>query len=546
MDNSNSIDDSSLVPESEVNQEILVKDCEDAINKINPNGRFQKIAFILLTICYTCTGSLITNAFIFLEKDPPITCYKNINDTLVATQCIRKEACDPNSKFSKYEFNYIEDKYYSWTNDFKLGCDYNIVIALLISLFFIGSMISSLIATSLSDYVGRARIIKYAMIFRIFFIAAPILFKNVWVIMVCMLFLGVLNSMHSTIPYILLSEYLGKDYRDYYLTLMFIFESFSGIFTTLFFFFIQNWVIFFIFNLIYGIIFVIFSFLLLESPRYLYSNKKYSEAREVLKKISKINTGKEMYLRFEKEDILNDSIAYTVISSHEITLKYIFTHNRYKKYIIILPLIWLLDAFAFFAINFMIKYIKENIYLLNTIVFFSEAVSYKISNFAMLKFGKRNTMIVSFLISAFSFLCFYMLGQFQISDNLALILILTFCAKFGASVVLNVSSIYTNESFPTHVRGRATALCSFLGKFGGIIAPFLVEMSHFTGIVSGLTCLLASIILYPLENREENVQFNDDQEEQCMDKTVDFPGISSFEKIYPNNLEKNNESYFNS
>jgi MFS family permease len=541
MDNLSPIDNSPLNPDSSVYQEVLVKDCEDAINKVNQNGKFQKIAFILLTICYTCTGSLITNAFIFLEKDPPITCYKNINDTLIATQCIRKEACDPNSGFSKYEFNNIEDKNYSWTNDFKLGCDYNIVVALLISLFFIGSMISSLIATSLSDYLGRARIIKFAMILRIFFIAAPIIFRNIWVVLFCMLFLGVLNSMHSTIPYILLSEYLGKDYRDNYLTLMFIFESFSGIFTTLFFFFIQNWVIFFIFNLIYGIIFVIFSFLLFESPRYLYSNKKYSEAREVLKKISKINTGKEIFIRFEKEDMLNDSIAYTAISTEEITLKYIFTHNRYKKYIIILPLIWLLDAFAFFAINFMIKYIKENIYLLNTIVFVSEAVSYIISNYAMHKFGKRNSMIISFIISGISFFIFYFVGEL---DNLVLILILTFCAKFGASVVLNVSSIYTNESFPTHVRGRATALCSFLGKFGGIIAPFLVEMCPFTGIVSGLTCLLAGFILYPLDNREENVQFNDDQEENCIDKdkTIDFPGISFAEKLYPNIYEKNNES----
>jgi Na+/melibiose symporter-like transporter len=328
-----------------------------------------------------------------------------------------------------------------------------------------------------------------------------------------MLFLGVLNSMHSTIPYILLSEYLGKDHRDNYLTLMFIFESFSGIFTTFFFFFVQNWVVFFVFNLIYGGIFVAFSFLLYESPRYLYSNKNYSGTREVLKKISKINLGYELTFRFEKEDIMNDSIAFSVAKTEEITLKYLFTHHRYKKYMIVLPLIWLLDAFAFFAINFMIKYIKENIYLLNIIVFASEAFSYLISNYAMVKLGKRNAMFFSFLISGVSFILFYFVGEFKILNNLVLILILTFSAKFGASVVLNVSSIYTNESFPTHVRGRATAVCSFLGKFGGIIAPLLVEMSPFTGIISGLTCLIASFILIPLENRDENVQFNDEREE---------------------------------
>lgn len=512
MENFTFIDNTRLNPESE-NQEILVKDCEEAINKVNPNGTFQKIAFILLTICYTCTGSLITNAFIFLEKDPSITCYKKLNDdslSVVSTQCIRKEACNPNSEFSKYEFNYIENKNYSWTNDFKLGCEYNFLVALLISLFFIGSLISSLLASSLSDYLGRAKIIKFAMDLRIIFIFAPIVFRNIWVILICMFILGVLNSMHSTIPYILLSEYLGKDYRDNYLTLMFIFESFSGIFTTIFFFFNQNWVIFFVFNLFYGIVFVVFSHYLFESPRFLYSNKKYSEAREVLKKISKINTGKEISIRFEKEDMLKHDNEVQTIYREEITLKYIFSHEKYKKYIIVLPLIWFLDAFAFFAINFMIKYIKENIYLLNTVVFVSEAISFIISSHAMQRYGKRDSMVIAFIISGISFFIFYLVGKFEILNIKFLILLLTFSAKFGASVVLNISSIYTNESFPTHIRGRATALCSFLGKFGGIIAPFLVEMSPFTGIISGLSCLLAAYILYPLDNNDKNMEFNDD------------------------------------
>src|SRR5690348_1671464 len=75
---------------------ISVKDCEDAINKVGSNGKFQKIAFLLLIICYTCTGSFITNSFIFLEKDPEITCQsKNTttNETIHNYTCTRKDAC---------------------------------------------------------------------------------------------------------------------------------------------------------------------------------------------------------------------------------------------------------------------------------------------------------------------------------------------------------------------------------------------------------------------------------------------------------------------
>ena len=57
----------------------------------------------------------------------------------------------------------------------------------------------------------------------------------------------------------------------------------------------------------------------------------------------------------------------------------LFKNTHLRKYILVLPLIWFLDAFAFFVINFMIKYFKGGIYLNNTIIFASELISYSIS-----------------------------------------------------------------------------------------------------------------------------------------------------------------------
>eukprot|EP00340_Litonotus_pictus_P010470 CAMPEP_0170536970 /NCGR_PEP_ID=MMETSP0209-20121228/102448_1 /TAXON_ID=665100 ORGANISM="Litonotus pictus, Strain P1" /NCGR_SAMPLE_ID=MMETSP0209 /ASSEMBLY_ACC=CAM_ASM_000301 /LENGTH=304 /DNA_ID=CAMNT_0010838399 /DNA_START=1243 /DNA_END=2157 /DNA_ORIENTATION=- len=182
--------------------------------------------------------------------------------------------------------------------------------------------------------------------------------------------------------------------------------------------------------------------------------------------------------------------------------------SQYRLLILILPMIWLLDAFAFYAINFMIKYIKVNLYFLSVIVFCSEAWSFYYSNSLSSMYGKRNTMIISFCISGVSFLLFYFLEDAQ---SIILFVVLTFLCKFGASVVLNISSLYTNESFPTYIRGRAMACCSSLGKFGGIIAPYLVELSPLTGLISGFVCFCAVLLLLPLKNTQENTQFNDEK-----------------------------------
>jgi len=492
-------------------QEVLVRDPEEAINKINVTNKFQKIAFILLTICYTCTGSFFPNSFIFLEKDPPITCMRIVDGQMKNQTCTRREVRELNSDIQSFEFHFIEDTSYSWTNDFKLTCEYEFVIASLISVFFIGSLISSLIASSLSDYFGRAKVIKISMYVRIIFIVLPLAQRNLTILLFSLFCLGFLNSMHSTIPYILLSEYLGKDERDHYLTLMFMFESFSGIVATAFFILIQNWVVFYVLNLLYGLGFVIFSYMLYESPRFLYTHKNYEEARDVLKKMAKVNLNKEINFKFQKEYVVDQNLKKLMKTTQveDLSILEIFKTQKYKLYIMILPFIWFLNAFAFYAINFMIKYIKGNIYYFNVIIFISEAVSYYLSNNIILKLGKRNTMIFSFIISGISFIIFYFIEN---SGDFIWITIITFLAKFGASVVLNVSSIYTNESFPTYISGRATAVCSFLGKFGGIIAPFIVEMTPVTGIISGIASFIAAGVLIPLENRKKKVQFTDDKE----------------------------------
>jgi putative MFS transporter len=520
--------------EQQENQEcIRVKDCEEALSKININGSYQKLAFILLTICYTCTGAFITNSFIFLEKDPPITCYKyeyeqdKINNTTkiisnTTFSCSRKEACSLNKdQVSEYKFNFIEDQGYSWTNDFRMQCDDNVNIGLLASLFFAGSMISSLLSPSISDFIGRAKLIKTAMVIRTVFILIPLIIRSNLFTTISLFFLGFLNSMHSTIPYILLSEYLAKDDRSKYLTYMFMFESFSGIFATLFFYFLQNWVVFFAGNLLYGLIFVILMKYLYESPKFLYANKRYREAEEILGKIAQFNKI-NVQIIFEKEtEQVHTNTSLQVIEEDKnkksISIWGILRHPRFKLYIIIIPLIWFLDAFAFFAINFMIKYLNRDIYFMNSILFLSEAVSYFLSYYLMGFFGKRNVMIISFIISGLGFIIFYFVST---GNSLIPIIILCFLAKFGASVILNVSSIFTNDCFPTAIRGRSTAVCSFLGKFGGIIAPMIVETSTYTGLVSGLSCIMAALILIPLKNNSKNEEFTDEVENEVGNKEM--------------------------
>jgi MFS family permease len=183
----------------------------------------------------------------------------------------------------------------------------------------------------------------------------------------------------------------------------------------------------------------------------------------------------------------------------------LFNSKKLRVYILILPFIWFSTAFAFFAINFEVKYFRNDIFVSNFIIFSSEAFSYFVSNKMMDIFGKKISMILGFLVSALSYLLFLFIDK----ENAILTLLLIFLSKYGASSLLNISSIYTNEVFPTDVRGRAIGICSFFGKFGGIIAPIMVETSEYTLVISGIICIISCVVLIPLNNNSSLSQLID-------------------------------------
>ena len=499
----------SIIEDKDSKEEIVIEDCEEAIIEIGSNGKFQKIALAILTICYTCTGAYITNSFVFFEKDPIIECFNN-NEWL---QCKRTEACKANKT---YRFNFTDQPSYSWTNDFRMGCDKNFTIGLFGTIFFLGSMISSLFASSLSDYIGRATLIKVSMLIRNGVILLPLIYANEYLILVSLFLLGLLNSLHSTIPYILISEYVSRYEKDKYQTIMFIFESFSGLLSTLYFYLFQNWKIFLILNLMYGLIFTVYSYKILESPRYLVSKNNYDEAKIVLKAIAKVNLGRNVDIRFEKEENLMNK-TLTIKTNETVATSLLCRSKKLRPYLIILSFIWFSTAFAFFAIQFQIKYLDLEIYYSNFLLFTSEATSYMISNKLMYCLGKKNSMIFSFLISFISYLIFFLVEK----PDPIWVIVLIFFSKFGAAAILNISSIYSNEVFPTDIRGRAIAICSFVGKFGGIIAPSIVENSQYTLIISAAVCLVSCFILIPLKNSYSNASLTEtihDVEEEVLDK----------------------------
>ena len=69
-----------------------------------------------------------------------------------------------------------------------------------------------------------------------------------------------------------------------------------------------------------------------------------------------------------------------------------------------------------------------------------------------------------------------MFFMFSYLDIQWMTLFLSLVGKFGITVGFAVVYVYAVELFPTVMRNSALGLCSFTGRIGGILAPYIGDL----------------------------------------------------------------------
>ena len=281
----------------------------------------------------------------------------------------------------------------------------------------------------------------------------------------------------------------------------------------------QNWQIFFLLNLLFSLIFCFLSYYLLESPRFLISNNKFDDAREVCKKIFIINQGiKEVNFKFEKENILaqidrnrNSSIYLEdkVSLKNSVTpISCLFNSKKYRLSIIVFPIIFISISLNLFSTNYQRKKLNIDLYLQHIIFYLLESVFFIFSLFLINYIGKKHTLMISFIFSSLIFF----LSYFQNYDDHYTIIIILFSSILGYSIIVNIMYSFANDYYSTDLKGRAIAFCLFaenIGKFFG----FIIQNENYILVLSASLSLISFLLLIPVENNLVNSILIDNNEE---------------------------------
>ncbi|XP_067996221.1 solute carrier family 22 member 15-like isoform X2 [Melanerpes formicivorus] len=382
-------------------------------------------------------------------------------------------------------------------------------VSLASSLFFAGLLIGNITFGPLSDKLGRKPVYISGLFFDVILGYVTALAPNYNMFAVSRFFVGIVNGGMALVSFVLTQEYVGKS-----------FWSFTGSLTNLTFavgiavyallgYCVREWRYLALVSNSPGVIFLLLSFMLPESPRWLYSQGKMAEAEDVLQYIA-LGNGKErlnLKLKPSAGTMRKDDSAPSILN--------LVKHPVLRWRTIILMYIWYVCSFVYYGLTLNAGELRGNLYLNVALSGLVEVPAFPLCMFFIEKSwsGRRKTMTCFLMFAGFSCVFTMVNAGLLLSPTL-----LALCGKMLVSAAFNIAYIYTSELYPTVLRNAGLGVCSMSCRFGGILAPFVPSMKSLSpsvpfvvfgisGLSAGfLTLLLPETLNKPVAESIEDLQ----------------------------------------
>ncbi|XP_032788170.2 organic cation transporter 1 isoform X1 [Daphnia magna] len=397
-----------------------------------------------------------------------------------------------------YGWEYDKTQYdATLVTELNLVCDNKWLPSFSTTLFYVGSLFGNLLFGWIADKWGR-RISFLLMIYMAVMLSIATAFSpNYTVYMVFRAINGLTFPALFQIPYILVMELVGPEFRTFAGNGISMFFGLSLALLAGLAYFLRHW---FHLALATSVPFLpLFGYywVVPESPRWLLSRNRIDEAEAIVQHIARINkrTIPPNYLRSLQQhpDLLLQTDINIKLSTEEQqeiprhpshqpskgTMLELLSYPNMRRKFYILTFLWLANSVAYNGLS----YNSSNLGVSDTLAFFINAIveapAYVLTWWAMSRWGRRWVTCLTMLLGGLACCCCMLVPE----DPLWISVTLAMIGKFGIAASFGIIFLYASELLPTVVRSQAMAIASFVAGIGLIAFPYIVFLAVYSRLL---------------------------------------------------------------
>ncbi|GFN90126.1 organic cation transporter protein [Plakobranchus ocellatus] len=351
------------------------------------------------------------------------------------------------------------------------------------SIYMAGLLVGSIFFGILSDRKGRKPAVIVALAVQCASAISTAFAREWWLFVLLRFFTATGNMGLFMCTFVLGMELVGRTWRTFAGVAIQLFWGAGMFVLTAVAYGLRDWMDLQLATSVYALVLLGLWWLIPESPRWLLTQGRVQEAKDVLAKVAASN-GKSLPAdvlenlakvekkeeeaekgNAEKEGLLT-ICSYPVLA--------------FRAFVIFVN--WFVVVMVYYGLTLNVGSLGGNIYLNFFLSGAVECLANVVTIYALPRLGRKQFHCFSMLLGGLanvSFLVPTLVG----GDNILWVgIVLSNIGKFGATGGFSTIYVYTAELFPTNLRNSVVGTSSMVARVGGIISPYIADLG---GLVEG-------------------------------------------------------------